>query len=577
MLLSGRRHAPDPTRSTRPGVTGGYGGSDPQGHPAVSSLRHQRACRRLAAGTVLLYALAVLVAGTTLRPGVGASLALGIPVPVPQGAFLLAAAMALLVAGASRGLLRGQNPAYRVVVTAMALSAGAHLVRGIDPTAAVLSLVVVGFLLVERDSFQARVGLRAAALRLLGLALVVVVLIATTVLVSFISLQAIGDGRSFGADAIIDGYALPTPFKFVAIIGLLALATAAGWALTAPDESVPTNTADDLAAARHVVQQFGADSLSYFALRDDKTHLIVDQGLVSYAVVDGYCLVAPDPIGPGGPLAWERLRAFTARQGWPVAVAAVSLETADQLRAQGMAVVYTGDEAVVDVRGFQLDGQRRKSLRQAVNRMRRSGYTTSVCSARELSESTRAEVLGIAAATRRGTSERGFSMSLGRIADARDDVVLVLVRTAENRVCGFCQFVPSPALNGWSLDVMRRDGFAHPNGLMELALIDFFSWVERTGGTKVSLNFAPFRSVLDGSVRVRPMLGLDRWLLRRIGASTQMASLYTFNAKFDPEWVPRYVAVDGPEYLLPAAIAWLRAEGISELSPLNRLAVWLRA
>jgi lysylphosphatidylglycerol synthetase-like protein (DUF2156 family) len=56
-----------------------------------------------------------------------------------------------------------------------------------------------------------------------------------------------------------------------------------------------------------------------------------------------------------------------------------------------------------------------------------------------------------------------------------------------------------------------------------------------------------------------------------------MASLYSFNAKFDPEWFPRYVAVDGPEYLLPAAIAWLRAEGISELSPLNRLAVWLRA
>jgi lysyl-tRNA synthetase class 2 len=577
MLHSGRHLAPHPAQSTRPGSAGGYGGSDRQGHSPASSLRHQRACRRMAAGTVLLYALAVLVAGTTLRPGVAASLALGIPLPVPQGAFLLAAAMALLVAGASRGLLRGQNPAYRVVVTAMALSAAAHLVRGIDPTAAVLSLVVVGFLLVERDSFQARVGLRAAALRLLVLAFVVAVLIAATLIVSFISLKAIGDGRSFGVDAIIDGETLPTPFKIAAIIGLLALATAAGWALTAPDESVPTNTADDLAAARDVVRQFGADSLSYFALRDDKTHLIVEQGLVSYAVVDGYCLVAPDPIGPGGALAWERLRTFTARQGWPVAVPAVSLETADQLRAQGMAVVYTGDEAVVDVRGFHLDGQRRKSLRQAVNRMRRSGYSTSVCSADELSETTRAEVLGIAAATRRGTSERGFSMSLGRIADARDDVVLVVVRTAEDRVCAFCQFVPSPALNGWSLDVMRRDGFAHPNGLMELALIDFFSWVERTGGAKVSLNFAPFRSVLDGTVRVRPMLGLDRWLLGRIGASTQMASLYSFNAKFDPEWFPRYVAVDGPEYLLPAAIAWLRAEGISELSPLNRLAVWLRA
>ena len=167
-------------------------------------------------------------------------------------------------------------------------------------------------------------------------------------------------------------------------------------------------------------------------------------------------------------------------------------------------------------------------------------------------------------------------MTLGRIADPTDDTVLVLVRDPAGDVSAFCQFVPSGP-GRWSLDVMRRDGRVHPNGLMELALVDFFGWVDRSGGDEVSLNFAPLRLVLEGKASVRPLLGLDRWLLARVGERTQMASLHRFNAKFDPSWRPRYAAVEGAEYLLPASIAWLRAEGIDELPLGVRLLLRARA
>ena len=44
-------------------------------------------------------------------------------------------------------------------------------------------------------------------------------------------------------------------------------------------------------------------------------------------------------------------------------------------RASGMRHVYLGDEAVVDVPRFCLQGGKMKGLRQAVNRIERYGYT----------------------------------------------------------------------------------------------------------------------------------------------------------------------------------------------------------
>ena len=250
---------------------------------------------------------------------------------------------------------------------------------------------------------------------------------------------------------------------------------------------------------------------------------------------------------------------------------------ADYLRQEGMTVLYIGDEAVIDARGFRLAGQDRKSLRQAVNRMRTTNYTCEVVLSKDLTSEQRNEILAVAPITRQGAEERGFSMSLSRIADPCDNTVTVLVRDPEGALSAFLQFVPSPGLKGWSLDVMRRDGRKHPNGIMELAIVDFFEWVEKTGGERVSLNFTVFRTVLDGTTSVPGLFGLERRILKWAGQSTQMDTLYRFNAKFDPEWVPRYAAVDAPEYLVPTLLAILKAEGVSEIPVLGRIMASARA
>ena len=53
----------------------------------------------------------------------------------------------------------------------------------------------------------------------------------------------------------------------------------------------------------------------------------------------------------------------------------------------------------------------------------------------------------------------------------------------------------------------------------------------------------------------------------------QIESLWRFNAKFDPEWLPRFVVWDSAEQSLAAALAIAKAESFWELPLIGRFLV----
>jgi len=51
----------------------------------------------------------------------------------------------------------------------------------------------------------------------------------------------------------------------------------------------------------------------------------------------------------------------------------------------------------------------------------------------------------------------------------------------------------------------------------------------------------------------------------------QIETLWRFNAKYGPEWLPRYVVYDTAEHLVPVVLAILRAESLSEVPVIGRM------
>ena len=133
--------------------------------------------------------------------------------------------------------------------------------------------------------------------------------------------------------------------------------------------------------------------------------------------------------------------------------------------------------------------------------------------------------------------------------------------------------MPAPGINGFSLDLMRRDAGDHPNGLLDYATVETIRYLKSNGYRGLGLNFATMRAVLAGESGEGMAQRIQAWLLRRMSDSMQIESLWRFNAKFDPDWQPRYALYDSPEHALPAAIAVARAESFWELPLIGRFLV----
>jgi lysyl-tRNA synthetase class 2 len=307
------------------------------------------------------------------------------------------------------------------------------------------------------------------------------------------------------------------------------------------------------------------DSLSYFTLRNDRSVIFSSSGksAITYRVVGTVSLAGGDPVGdpeawPGAIAAWlDEARSF----GWVPAVLAASERGAEAFHRSGMDALELGDEAILHVADFSLDGRSMRGVRQAVSRCQRAGLTVACHRVADLSEETRANALAKADEWRDGNVERGFSMALGRFGAPEDDrSVVALCSDADGRLRGLLHFVPWGD-DGLSLDLMRRDRESE-NGIVEQMVAAVMADAGALGVKRVSLNFAVFRSVFARGERLGagPVLRVWRSLLLALSRFWQIESLYRANAKYQPEWAPRFLVFRSPGDLPRVGTAALRAE-----------------
>ena len=64
---------------------------------------------------------------------------------------------------------------------------------------------------------------------------------------------------------------------------------------------------------------------------------------------------------------------------------------------------------------------------------------------------------------------------------------------------------------------------------------------------------------------------VERWALKKMSSFLQIETLWKFNAKYVPEWLPRYVVYDTAEHLVPVVLAILRAESLWEVPVIGRV------
>ncbi|HEY1636209.1 MAG TPA: phosphatidylglycerol lysyltransferase domain-containing protein [Acidimicrobiales bacterium] len=585
-MAARRRHLGDP----HPAVVATFPHGPPYPQLADPASR-QRRVRRLAAVAIALAGVINLASAVTapfrhhfdfVRDAV--------PLSVSQAASALVALAGLALLGLARGVRRGQRQAWTVAMGLLVGTGVLHLVQGGGLEEVVIAFGVAWFLVVNRSSFPGAVdrpSRRRGALALLVGAVTVTVVTAASVEIALAldrddrplaplrALEAVA-GRMVGLRTVslphrVDEFLAPTLFAVGLGLALVALVL-----LFRPVVDRRLVAAGTQHRTRDIVRRHGQGTLDYFALRDDKMHFIDGDSVVAYAVYGGVCLVSPDPIGPEAERdrLWSSFRTFVDSHGWTLAVLGAGEDWLPTYRSSGMHDLYLGDEGVVDITRFSLQGGRNKGLRQAVKRIARYDYTISFHDPARLEPALADALRDVMTRSRRGDVERGFSMTLGRLFDPRDVGLLLAVATAaDGTPVAFCQYVPATGINGYSLDLMRRDDGDHPNGLLDFVIVETIEHLRQMGMQGLGLNFATMRSVLAGESGDGLHRRVERWMLRRMSSSMQIESLWRFNAKYDPDWQPRYAVYQSPEQAPAVAVAIARAESFWELPLIGRFLV----
>ncbi|GID70816.1 membrane protein [Actinoplanes cyaneus] len=490
------------------------------------------------------------------------------------------AAAGVLLVYLGNGLRRGKHRAWQLAVVLAGAAVLLHVLKGLDFAAAAVSAALLVMLVAVRGRFLAVPDPRsrwravtaftgfAATGFVLGLAEIAIRadhLVGAPGVTQWVEHAALGLIGVTGPVRFVRPWAADTVSLTTGTFGLLAVIAAAVLLLQTAERRPARTEADD-ERLRDLLRRYGGkDSLGYFALREDKALLWAPSGkaAVAYRVVRGVSLAAGDPIGVEA--AWPEAIAVwladCAAHGWTPAVLGCGRAGGTAYRRHGLDVIELGDEAVIDVGAFTLDGRPMRTVRQAVNRMRRAGYTCTVVRQSDLPPQELAAVVRAAELFRDGKVERGFSMALSRLGDPRDgDCLLVLARDGEKNLRGVLQFVPWGA-DGLSLDLMRGDRSAD-NGLTELMVVTAIEAGPGLGVRRVSLNFAVLRSVFARAEELGagPVLRVWHRLLRLLSGLWQIESLYRANAKYLPTWQPRYLCFPTARDLPRIAVAALTAE-----------------
>jgi lysyl-tRNA synthetase class 2 len=483
---------------------------------------------------------------------------------------------ALVVLG--RGIALRRRAAYLGALALLVISAVAHLVKGLDVEEAIVAVAVAILLVRSRGLFTASVSGRWRVVLRLG-----VVLMSLNLAFGMLSL-ALGAARPHvpvkpvrllvevlaylggaGGGAHFHGVAraLPVALSLAGFVtaGLLLFVACA------PHAETTASSDDDRARVRRLSERPDGDTLDPFALRGDKHYVFSadHRAALAYRYVGGVGLASGDPVGAPDafPDTIRRFLAHCDERGWRPAVMGVRADRLDLYQAAGLRTLYLGDEAIVDVAEFSLDGRAMRPVRQAVNRTLRHGITTEIHREGDLDDGLRTVLIDIAVRSRNGEAERGFSMALDQLLAGRDpDCIVIVARDPQHVPVAFERYVTCRAGTGLSLDAMRREPTAAiPNGINERMIVDVIEWARAHDIKDVSLNFAFCKNLIEADAALSTAERAQAWIVRRLDPHFQISSLLAFNAKFHPRWIPRYLAYRTPGELPLVGAAAGTAEG----------------
>jgi phosphatidylglycerol lysyltransferase len=458
----------------------------------------------------------------------------------------------------SINIYKRKKRAFQIVFSLSLLSAIFHMTKGLDIEEAVLSLALAAILVAANRLFTVKSSVpyfRWGFFRLV-ISLLAAVLYGVA---GFWLLHR----RHFGIDFTVRDSFRRT-IRFLTFAGdptLVPYTRYAGWfldslyliaavallyalyALFRPVLYRLRTLPHDRDRAARILDAQGRTSLDYFKLWPDKSYLFSASGqsFIAYGVKGRYAIALGDPSGPEedvGPAIGE-FRRLCEENDWRPAFYHVPKDFLPVYKELGFKKLKIGDEAIVSLIDFSLDGKRMKHFRHYINQFDKSGVRTSWFDPPLADKITGlAKDVSDSWLTTPGRRERGFTQGTYEKSYV-STTPLFAVLGPEGRMLAFVNIIPSYVKGETTIDLMRHRADA-PQGIMDFLFARLFPLLRDRGFERFSLGLAPmsgFQDAEEASAEERAV----HYFLSRLNFLFSYGGLHRYKSKFASWWEPRYI------------------------------------
>ena len=476
-----------------------------------------------------------------------------LPLPLLEVSHLAGSVIGFALLLLAHRLQRRYDAAFTLTSLLLAASTVFSLLKGLDWEEASLSALILACLLPCRHLFYRKGRLQNEPFSLNWTLAILAVLLGTVWLI-FFSYKHVEYRNELWWEFTLFHNA-PRAMRAGMLVAIVGCAYGLNHLLRPIRMQPDLPSPDDQLLALDLVQRYGRTQ-GYLALLGDKYLLFHSsrEAFLMYGMEGRSWIVLGDPIGPEehyDELLWQFRELCDNYDAWPVFYE-VSNEYLSHYLELGLSPLKLGEEAIIDLDKFTLEGSSRKSLRQTYAKTQRDGLSFQWVDAADVHQYLpQLQAISDTWMGEKQVREKGFSV--GRFdADYLCRCPLALA-WCDGEPVGFANVWVTDSKTELSVDLMRYDPARSPGGVMDFLFIELLQWGKQQGYQTFNLGMAPMSGMSP-----HPLASywnkLGQLLFAKGNRFYNFQGLRRFKEKYQPQWRPSYLVSQGG-WRLPRILA----------------------
>lgn len=479
---------------------------------------------------------------------------------------VMTAGLFLLVTAAF--MLKGLRAAWWFALLLCVISFIGHLTKAIDYEEAIVALFVLVILLATHKEYYIKTNPR---LRLIGLQTSLLSMAAVIIYgtVGFYFL----DAKYFNIDfSLLQSlrYTFENYFLFsssnlvpndgfarhflmsINISGFFSLSFLI-YTLVRPYFPENDSDTDEMSEAKQLVQNIGKSALDYFKTYNDKQIFFSQDhaSFIAYRISGNFAVVLENPVTEKQQDMINCIKEFDKYcfgMGLKSIYYRVPEKSLPIYHSLGKKHLFLGQEGVVDLATFTLEGGSKKSLRNALKKVGEKGLNAKVHSA-PIKDGIMQKLKSVSDEWLQDTGRNEMVFSQGMFNwDELKQQTIITAENMEEKIVAFLNIIPDYVPGEGTYDLIRKTSDA-PNGIMDFILVELFNYLKSQNYTAVNLGLAPMSGMDDPHTFSERSM---KFAYEKIKSFSHYKGLRDFKEKFSPRWENEFLVYSHDYDLLQA-------------------------